>query len=693
MENKKNVSFHHKLQGYVEEILSKGAIGIIGVLAGIMTFVIVFFAVILVLTNLKSTAEGESLNFLEAMWQNFLRVIDSGTISGDELWGYRIISLIITFVGILIFGALIGVLTTGLDNLFVEMRKGKTEILKDNHTLILGWNPTIFKIISELVVSNSNHKNKSIVILSDRDKIEMEDEIRQKINQKEILKSLNSKGKKLYETKIYCRSGNTIDLDDLKIVHPENADSVIILSPEGENGDIDVIKTILALRKKAKKIVTEIRDEQNKDIMDFCFQDKEDENIIYIPTEKWLSRITAQASRQPGFSSIISEILNYDKNELYFSEVPKEIVGKTFKEVALNCVSSIVLGIQKKNVDINSLRDEYKKEYSDGKLLSLKKNIFLNPYEKFSNNIVNGENIGCIIEEGDQLILLQDDDGVPTFNFEKISVENYKSVDGNPLNDELLPKSKILILGYNSKIYRVVKELFGYVSDESEVNIIAKVNEQIENELKSVYGQNSIINAEITNIDTYEDENGKMKIDLDSYESIIILGDEELEIQEKDAKSILTMLLIKRLFEKNGKSELKDKNVVIEVYDEKNREIVDLTEITDYIISDTIISSVITQLSEENRLYNILDEILGSAGCEIYLDSIQNYIDNFEREYTFKELSSIVANEGTILMGYKKSNEEYNKNRNYGVYLNPEKNNKIKLSKDDKVIILFEGAS
>ena len=68
-------------------------------------------------------------------------------------------------------------------------------------------------------------------------------------------------------------------------------------------------------------------------------------------------------------------------------------------------------------------------------------------------------------------------------------------------------------------------------------------------------------------------------------------------------------------------------------------------------------------------------------------------IDNFEREYTFKELTSIIANEGTILMGYKKSDEEYNKDRNYGIYLNPEKNNKIKLSKDDKVIILFEGAS
>lgn len=690
MSKKKEISLKHKVHSYIDETLAKGPIGIIGFLGAIIIGVIVVFGTIIVGLSLKSLKDGEVDSLPQAMWQVFLRIIDAGTIAGDETWSYRFVALIITLIGILIFGALIGVLTTGLDNMLVEMRKGKTEILKDNYTLILGWNSTIFKIISELTVSNSNHKNKSIVILSDRDKIEMEDEIRQKINQKEILKPIKDRGQKVYETKIYCRSGNTIDLDDLKIVHPENADSVIVLSPE-ENGDIDVIKTILALRKKAKKIVTEIKDEANKEVMDYCFQDKEDENIIYIPTEKWLSRITAQASRQPGFSSIISEMLNYDNNELYFTDVPKEIVGKTFKEVAINCTSSIVLGIQKKNIDINTLRDEYKEEYQNGKLLSLKKNIFLNPYEKFNNNIVNGENIGCIIEEGDQLIVLQEDDGTPKFDFSEIKVEKLQKKDGDPLNNELLPESKILILGYNEKIYRLVKELFGYISEKSEVNVIAKVSPEVEEQLKEMYGLDSVLNADTSDVQTYENESGKLIVDLDSYESIIILGNEDLEIQEKDAKSILTMLLIKRMLEKNG-SDLKSKNVVIEIYDEKNREIVDLTEVSDYIISDTIISSVITQLSEEGRLYNILDEILGSAGCEIYLDSMDNYITDFNREYTFKELSTIVANEGTTLMGYKKFAEQDSKDKNYGVYLNPTKNEKIKFLKDDKLIILFEGA-
>ena len=43
----------------------------------------------------------------------------------------------------------------------IEIRKGKTEIVKKDFTLILGWNPTIFKIISELVISNTNHENQN----------------------------------------------------------------------------------------------------------------------------------------------------------------------------------------------------------------------------------------------------------------------------------------------------------------------------------------------------------------------------------------------------------------------------------------------------------------------------------------------------------------------------------------------------
>jgi hypothetical protein len=689
----RKIGLKNKIQGIFEETLSKGTVSIITWLAVVMILIVVLFSFVQIVMNLKPNADVDSLNLFEAMWQNFVHVIDTGALGNDQLWGYRIVSIIVTLFGVLIFGALVGVLTTGLDNLFIEIRKGKTEIVKKDFTLILGWNPTIFKIISELVISNANHKNKKIVILSKNDKIKMEDEINLRINQKELLKNfhepLGEKNRKTYQTKIYCRSGNIIDLDDLNIVHPENAESIIILSDEEGKSDINTIKCILALRKKAKKIITEIKDENNKELLDFCFHNEENENILYIPSEKWLSRITAQASRQPGFSVIATEILNYDKDEIYFSKAGKEIIGKTFKEVSLNCTTSIVLGIHKKNLDKNNLKEVYRKEIEEGGLLGVKKNILLNPYEKLSNNIINGENIGCIIEEGDELILLQSDDGIPEFDFEALKNESFQWKSS--MEDTFLPKSKTLILGYNKRIYKIVSELYEYISSDSEVNIIAKMDEEIEKELKESFGQENVKNAETTDYKIYENECKDGKFDLETYESIIILGYDNLDIQEKDAKSMLTMLLLKRILEKKNRCRLKEKNIVIEIYDEKNREIVELTEVSDYIISDTIISSVISQLSEEKRLYYVFDELLGGEGCEIYLFSADNYIEDFGREYTFKELSTIVANETSILLGYRDMTERVEKEKNYGVHLNVNKNQKIKLKKSDKLIVLFEG--
>ena len=686
----RKIGLKNKIQGIFEETLSKGTVSIITWLAVAMILIVVLFSFVQIVMNLKPNADVDSLNLFEAMWQNFVHVIDTGALGNDQLWGYRIVSIIVTLFGVLIFGALVGVLTTGLDNLFIEIRKGKTEIVKKDFTLILGWNPTIFK---ELVISNANHKNKKIVILSKNDKIKMEDEINLRINQKELLKNfhdpLGGKNRKTYQTKIYCRSGNIIDLDDLNIVHPENAESIIILSDEEGKSDINTIKCILALRKKAKKIITEIKDENNKELLDFCFHNEENENILYIPSEKWLSRITAQASRQPGFSVIATEILNYDKDEIYFSKAGKEIIGKTFKEVSLNCTTSIVLGIHKKNLDKNNLKEVYRKEIEEGRLLGVKKNILLNPYEKLSNNIINGENIGCIIEEGDELILLQSDDGIPEFDFEALKNESFQWKSS--MEDTFLPKSKTLILGYNKRIYKIVSELYEYISSDSEVNIIAKMDEEIEKELKESFGQENVKNAETTDYKIYQNECSDGKFDLETYESIIILGYDNLDIQEKDAKSMLTMLLLKRILEKKNRCSLKEKNIVIEIYDEKNREIVELTEVSDYIISDTIISSVISQLSEEKRLYYVFDELLGGEGCEIYLFSADNYIEDFGREYTFKELSTIVANETSILLGYRDMTERVEKEKNYGVHLNVNKNQKIKLKKSDKLIVLFEG--
>ena len=70
-------------------------------------------------------------------------------------------------------------------------------------------------------------------------------------------------------TRVVCRRGNPIDLGDLEIVNLNAARAIIVLSPQGDDPDADVIKTILAITNIPKRraepyhIVAEIRERRN----------------------------------------------------------------------------------------------------------------------------------------------------------------------------------------------------------------------------------------------------------------------------------------------------------------------------------------------------------------------------------------------------------------------------------------------
>ena len=50
--------------------------------------------------------------------------------------------------GIFIVATLIGTITSGLEGTIEEFRKGKSKVLEENHTLILGWSPKVFTTCS-----------------------------------------------------------------------------------------------------------------------------------------------------------------------------------------------------------------------------------------------------------------------------------------------------------------------------------------------------------------------------------------------------------------------------------------------------------------------------------------------------------------------------------------------------------------
>ena len=117
------------------------------------------------------------------------------------------------------------------------------------------------------------------------------------------------------------------------------ARSIIILSPDGDDPDADVIKTMLAITNdptagaEPYHIVAEIRDPQNLEVAGMVGGDE----VELVLVGDLIARITAQTCRQSGLSVVYTELLDFRRRRDLLPAEPA-LVGKTFGE-ALFAVS------------------------------------------------------------------------------------------------------------------------------------------------------------------------------------------------------------------------------------------------------------------------------------------------------------------------------------------------------------------
>ncbi|MGO6905672.1 hypothetical protein ACCS96_36590, partial [Rhizobium ruizarguesonis] len=194
----RRASWRARLRYQFDKSMAAGPIALIGWLAVISLVAIIAAGLVLALTGIAPDG-GEHLSFVEGAWESLMRTMDAGTMGGDIGWPFRGVSLVVTISGIFVFSALIGVLSSGLEEKLDDLRKGRSQVLENDHTIIFNWSPSIFDVISELVIANTSRRRPRIVIMAAKDKVEMEDELADKIEN-------------LRNTRIICRSGDPTDL-------------------------------------------------------------------------------------------------------------------------------------------------------------------------------------------------------------------------------------------------------------------------------------------------------------------------------------------------------------------------------------------------------------------------------------------------------------------------------------------------
>lgn len=621
-----------RLRYQFDNFMAKGTIALIGGLA-LVSLAFIFVMSVLI-TLLGIAPEGsDRLNPAEALWGVLMRTLDSGTVGGDTGWIFRLTMLLVTFGGIFLVSTLIGLLSSGIDAKLESLRKGRSHVIETDHIVILGWSFQIFVLISELALANANRPNTCIVILSETDKVEMEE-------------TLQSTLGNLPKIRLVCRTGNPNNMADLGMVNIQAARSIIILNLPGELGDIQVVKTLLAItniprsRPQPYHIVAQLHNPQQLDAVQLVGRNE----IEVLLTNDLISRIVVQTCLQSGLSTVYMDLLDFGGNEIYF-KAESLLQGKTYGDALLSYNDSAVIGLRQ----------------ADGK-------IYLNPPSQTP------------VGAGTQLIVISEDDDtihltaqVPPVD--RSAIQTQQQEPARAVNT--------LIVGWNDRINDILRQLDQYVASGSAVTVVAEFPDaEVDLTAESLQLRHQTVKyLQGSTTDRQVLEN----LNILQYQHVLVLCNSSLDPEQADAQTLVTLLYLRDIADRQQHS----CQIVTEILDVNNQALAQVARPDDFVIGEQLISRMVAQVAEQKSLNLVFNELFSPDGSEIYLKSIVDYVA-IDRPVNFYTVVEAAKQRGASAIGYRRKADASNAGRAYGIVLNPKKDQLIKFSPEDTVILLAE---
>jgi len=612
-----------------DNLMSRGTVAMIGWLA-LLTLLLTFFASAIVwITRISPEA-----SFVEQFWSYLMLSLDTDTWTGES-WSFRLAAVFVAFSGIFVTSILVGLLATGIANRIEDLRKGRSRVIESGHTVILGWSEQVFPIISELLVANENQRKPCIVVLGDKSKVEMEDEIHDKVGD-------------TGRTRIVCRRGNPMEMGHLDVVSLHTAKSIIVLAPATDDPDSSVIKTMLAITNNPKRrsnpyhIVADIRDPKNLQAARIVGRGEAE----LVLTGHLIGRITAQTCRQSGLSVVYMELMNFAGDEIYFKAEPG-LIGQTFGEALLAYEDSAPIGLCPEGGQPR-----------------------LNPP------------MDTVIRDGDQIIAIsEDDDTVQLSGLTDLGIQEQAIQTIEP--GEAVPEH-ILMLGWNSRAPFIINELDQYVAPGSSVAVVAD-SVDVETEIAEHCGavRNQTVGFQQGDI---TDRRTLDELPFQTCDHLILLSySDALEVQQADARTLITLLHLRDIADRNGYSF----SIVSEMLDMRNRDLAQVTRADDFVVSDRLVSLVVSQISENKKLGAVFADLFDPEGSEIYLKPAASYVKPGV-PLNFYTVVDSARRGGETALGYRIQAHAYDAANAYGVILNPDKSVPVTFSEQDEIIVLAE---
>ena len=593
------------------------------------------------------TATGTIVTYGDALWWSAVTMatVGYGDISPKSEGG-RAVAIATMIVGIGMFSLITAKLAELL--LVLRTRGTRKSVVERDHTLILGWSPKVFTIVGQLVIANLSRTDPSIVVLAPRDHNDMADEIRAQVP--ELAHS---------NTRLVCRTGSPNDPHDLVIARPDLARSILVIDETLE--DASVVRTLLALLHDESidvsraNIVAEIDHPATAEAVSTAMHGHAH---IVNPTS-FIARTTAQACRSAGVARAYEELLDFEGSELYCT-TPPITTPLPYRELLGAYPDACVVGIVPTDAPAR-----------------------LNPP------------MATVVRPGDALVVLALDDAdiafLPTGAAGTTGIAaTTATTSGNGRADVEPPPEHVVVFGWSALAPRVLRELDGFVAPGSHVTVAIDPTlvdrAALDDELVGLRA--SMRNAVLTIRDERDAgyaELVEIVADGDADHALVLCYHGDLSPAEADARALVTTLQVQRAMTERGH----ETTIVTELLDQRDVALAPRRAAGDFIVSDRLISLLLTQLAENPTLIDVFGDLLSADGSELYCKPASRYVQH-GRPTTFAALVDAAADRGESAIGYRHLRTATDDDRGFGIVLNPPKATSVALGPLDQLIVVAE---
>jgi ion channel POLLUX/CASTOR len=635
-----------KVRYRMDEFIGGGAGKQLLFLAGLTVALVLGFTLVGLVLGVGAPEGGFIDRTYETAWFYFGRVVDSGTFTADEGMLNRGISTTASILGVIVAGLLISALAGNFQERLESIRRNGAPVMEDRHFVVLGWSDKIYSVIDQLSEAYAAEGRITVAVMAEGDKVMMEERLYDNVQY----------GKRV---KIVVRSGSSVSLGDLEKVSFAYARAIVVLVDERDVGNPDqadarVMKTLMAIfnhpeargRQKQMRVTAEVMQSHNQELAIIASSGF----AKVVKTNEMISKVILQTARISGLSLVYDELLRFEGNEIHFKSFP-QLVGRRFGEVLLDFPNGLVVGVAK----------------SDG-----------------SGHVLNPP-ADHVIAQDEELLILAEDSNI-----------TWRQYPG-PLHPSQIPPIQsnarknvehMLVLGWNPKIFPIMKEFDDYVAEGSTLTLVNSLTvEDRDAAIADACGALGTVNLRHL-VGQFTSRALMDELQPQNYPLVMVLGDgiDGKSAEEADTRAIIALLLLRDA--RRRSSLAPNQRVVSEILDPKNRELAATTQINDIVISNEMVSMVLAQVTYEPRVQAVLEDLLRSEGSEIYLKPLSFYCPDGQA-VTFEYLILAAKARGEVALGLQIISEDAEKK--YGLTLNPTVRNVAFVTKPgDRLVVLAE---